>query len=79
MVRGCSEGSAGTLLVGFGALVPLGSSAKQDRFWCDFRDYRFGVLGEDTALLSRFNRLVFSSTRWIDLAWTSSVSLRSGH
>lgn len=79
MVRGCSEGSAGALLVGLGALVPLGSSAKQDRFWCDFSDYGFGVLREGTAFVSRFNRLACSSTRWIDVAWTSGVSLHSGH
>jgi hypothetical protein len=79
MVRGCGEGSAGALLVGLGALVPLGSSAKQDRLWCDFRDHGFGVLGENTARVSGFNRLVSSSTRWIDVAWTSGVSLRSGH
>jgi len=79
MARGCSEGSAGALLAGLGALVPLGSSAKQDRFWCDFRDCGFGFLGQDTAWVWRFNRLVSSSSRRIDVAWTSGVSLRSGH
>lgn len=81
MVRGYSdsEGSAGALLVGLGALVPLGSSAKQHRFWCDFRDYGFGVPREGTALVSRFNRLARSSTTWMDVAWTSGVSLRSDH
>lgn len=79
MARACSEGGAGALLVGLDALVPLGSSARQRRFWCDFRDYSVGVLSEGTAFVSRSNRLACSSTRWIDVAWASGVSLRSGH
>jgi len=79
MARACSEGGAGALLVGLDALVPLGSSARQHRFWCDFRDHSVGVLREGTAFVPRSNRLACSSTRWIDVAWTSGVSLRSGH
>jgi hypothetical protein len=79
MARGRSESGAGALLVGLDALVPLGSSAKQHRFWCDFRGCSVDVLREGTAFVSRFNRLACSSARWIDVAWTSGVSLRSGH
>jgi hypothetical protein len=79
MARGCGEGSAGALLVGLGALVPLGSSAKRDRFWCDLCDYGFGIPREGTAFVPRLDRLACSSNRWNDVAWTSGVSLRSGH
>jgi hypothetical protein len=75
MVRGYSEGDARALLVGLGGLVPLGSSVKQDRFWCDCCDNGFGFLREGTAFVSRFHPAC-SSIRWIDVAWTSGVSLR---
>jgi hypothetical protein len=46
MARGCHGGRAGALIVGLGALVPLASPAKQERFWYDFRNCGFRVLGE---------------------------------
>jgi hypothetical protein len=49
---GVSDGSpmrrrqGGALIVGLGAPVPLASPAKQERFWYDFRNCGFRVLGE---------------------------------
>ena len=78
MARGCNGGSAGALLVGGGALVPLAASAKQERFWYDFPDCGFGVLGEGTTWVPRFARFAADTTQ-IDVAWTGAVSLRYGH
>ena len=56
MDRGCKGRGAGALLFGHGALVPLASSAKRERFWYDFPNCGFGVLGEGTTWVSRFDR-----------------------
>ncbi len=78
MARGYNEGSAGALLVGLGALVPLASPASQQRFWYDFPNCGFGVLGEGTTWVSRFDRFAADKTP-IDVAWDGGVSLRTGH
>ena len=48
MARGCNGVSARARLVGHGALVPLASPAKQERFWYDSWNCGLGVRGEDT-------------------------------
>jgi hypothetical protein len=78
MARACNGGGWGALLVGLDALVPLASPAKQARFWYDFRNCGFGVLGEGATWVSRFDRFAADKTP-IDVAWTGGVSFRSGH
>ena len=78
MARGCNGGLGGALLVGHGALVPLASRAKQERFWYDSRSCGFGVLAEGTTWVSRFDPFAADKTQ-IGVAWTGGVSLCSGH
>jgi hypothetical protein len=78
MARGCNGGSAGALIVGLGALVPLASPAKQGRFWYDVRNCGFRVLGESTTWVSTLDRFAADKTQ-MDVAWTGGVSFRSGH
>jgi hypothetical protein len=78
MARGYNGGSGGALVVGLGALVQLASPATQERFWYDFPNCGFAVLGEGTTWVSSFDRFATDETP-IDLAWTGGVSFRSGH
>jgi hypothetical protein len=78
MARVGNRGSAGALLVGLGVLVPLASRAHRERFWCDFLNRGFGVLGEGTTWILRFDRFATDKTP-IDVGWTGVVSFRYGH
>jgi hypothetical protein len=76
MTRGCDPDTWGVLFVGLGGLVPLGSSAKQERFWCDFLGRGLGDLGQ--GCVSRFDP-AGSRTWWVDVTLRGGVSLHSGH
>jgi hypothetical protein len=78
MVRVGNRDSAGTRFVGLDALVPLASRAHQERFWYDPLSCGFGVLGEGTTWVLRFDRFATDKTP-IDVGWTGVVSFRSGH
>ena len=69
-------GQCGSAVVGLGALVPLASRAHQERFWCDFLNCGFGVLGEGTTWVLRFDR--FATETPIDAAGRRRA-FRSGH
>ena len=76
MARGCNGGSAGALLVGLGALVPLASPAKQERFWYDFPSAASASWrGHDLGLELRPLRRV----RPRSTSPGPAASLRSGH
>ena len=76
MVRVCNRGSAGALLVG--ALMPLASRAHQERFWYDFRNCGFGLLGAGTTWVLWFDSFATEKIP-IDVGWPGVVSFRSGH
>ena len=61
------------LVVGLGALVPLASRAHQERFWYDFRNCGFGVLGEGTTWVLRFDPFATDKAP-IDVGWTAPAS-----
>jgi hypothetical protein len=67
------------LSIGLGGVVQLGSSAKQARFWCDFRDLGIADLGQGTRCVSRFDHLVGFRTSWVGARWTGGVTPHSGH
>jgi hypothetical protein len=73
---GSARGS-GTLLISLGALVPLGSREKRDRFWCDLRTGGFDALGHGPLWLSSSESVACAD--WADVTWTGEHSLRSGH
>ena len=78
MARGCNGDSAEPLLGRLGALVPLASPVKQERFWYDFRSCGFGVLSDGTTWVSSFDRFAPDNTP-IDVDWSGGVSSAHGH